>query len=240
MGREVKRVPLDFDAPLNETWQGFLRPDELDLPTCPDCGGEGATSALRWVSSVVRLLLMIDEDRRSQDRGRPVHPWLAQVALKPDQRPSADIAEFGTGLAGRAAGFGGHDAINHWRATTKVIEAAGLPETWGRCPTCSGEGHVGTAEQVAAQDAWTSTQPPTGDGWQLWETVSEGSPISPVFGSAHELAMWMTRNDRTVNGPMGSLDAALKFVQAGWAPSFVGTPEHGLMTGTDWVGGGDS
>jgi hypothetical protein len=33
-------------------------------------------------------------------------------------------------------------------------------------------------------------QPPPGDGYQLWENTSEGSPISPVFKTKEELATW--------------------------------------------------
>jgi hypothetical protein len=36
--------------------------------------------------------------------------------------------------------------------------------------------------------------PPKGDGWQLWETTSEGSPSSPVFKTADELAEWCVKN----------------------------------------------
>lgn len=32
--------------------------------------------------------------------------------------------------------------------------------------------------------------PPMGDGYQLWETTTEGSPISPVFVTLEELAEW--------------------------------------------------
>lgn len=32
--------------------------------------------------------------------------------------------------------------------------------------------------------------PPEGEGYQLWETTTEGSPISPVFASCVELAAW--------------------------------------------------
>lgn len=31
---------------------------------------------------------------------------------------------------------------------------------------------------------------PSGEGFQLWETTSEGSPISPVFATKEELAAW--------------------------------------------------
>lgn len=37
-------------------------------------------------------------------------------------------------------------------------------------------------------------EPPTGEGFQLWETVSEGSPISPVFESLEELCIWSEEN----------------------------------------------
>jgi hypothetical protein len=35
-------------------------------------------------------------------------------------------------------------------------------------------------------------QPPEGDGWQLWQTVSDG-PISPVFADPDDLIEWMSR-----------------------------------------------
>lgn len=84
------------------------------------------------------------------------------------------------------------------------------------------------------------SDPPEGEGWQLWETVSEGSPVSPVFPTAEELATWMTENNCTVTGPMRSFDAALRFVHAGWAPSMAETPETGVVSGAEWVGGRDT
>jgi hypothetical protein len=33
-------------------------------------------------------------------------------------------------------------------------------------------------------------EPPVGDGYQLWETTSEGSPVSPVFETLEELCQW--------------------------------------------------
>ena len=37
MGREVKRVPLDFDWPLDELWDGFLLPKRLHERSCEAC-----------------------------------------------------------------------------------------------------------------------------------------------------------------------------------------------------------
>lgn len=42
--------------------------------------------------------------------------------------------------------------------------------------------------------AGSITEQPRGRGWQLWETVSEGSPMSPVFESAQALAEWCAEN----------------------------------------------
>lgn len=32
MGRELKRVPLDFDWPLNERWKGYVSPEWRACP----------------------------------------------------------------------------------------------------------------------------------------------------------------------------------------------------------------
>lgn len=39
-----------------------------------------------------------------------------------------------------------------------------------------------------------NTEPPIGEGYQLWEFTSEGSPQSPVFSSLRELCEWCEKN----------------------------------------------
>jgi hypothetical protein len=46
--RTVKRVPLDFDAPLHETWSGYVRPAELALAVYPACEGRGTSAQYLW------------------------------------------------------------------------------------------------------------------------------------------------------------------------------------------------
>ena len=41
---------------------------------------------------------------------------------------------------------------------------------------------------------WTEATVPTGEGYQLWETTTEGSPITPVFASFHELHEYIKKN----------------------------------------------
>jgi hypothetical protein len=42
MGRQLRRVPLDFDWPLNEVWSGFLNPHYSKRKKCPACDGTGS------------------------------------------------------------------------------------------------------------------------------------------------------------------------------------------------------
>lgn len=203
MGRETRRVPLDFDWPQGETWEGYLMPDRLGERQCSDCRGTGTTPARQWVEQMAALCLLLDGDLHAQAQGRPMHPYFNDTGSRAwGVRPSADIREFGTGLAGRE-GFGGmHDSIDNWRATDKLIEAAGLdPKAWGMCAACAGHGsiekHPGQRDEA---EAWEPTEPPTGDGWQMWETTSEGSPMSPVFGTPEELADWLAESGASLFG----------------------------------------
>lgn len=53
-------------------------------------------------------------------------------------------------------------------------------------------------------------EPPRGEGWQLWETTSEGSPTSPVFKTAEELAIWCEINATVFAGDKASKENWLK------------------------------
>jgi hypothetical protein len=182
--REVKRVPIDFDAPLNEVWHGYRSPEWRPCPS-DDCDN-GFKLAAAWLSNLAHLILMLGE---SHERG--LHPWLQELPLRPDKPPRENAAELTGGLAGRVPRGYGHDAIDCWSATVAIIKAAGLPDDWGTCLVC--KGHAIHPDDIEASEAWEPTEPPTGDGWQLWETTTEGSPQSPVFATARGLADWCRR-----------------------------------------------
>jgi hypothetical protein len=182
--RTCKRVPLDFDAPLNEIWEGYQRPDYRPCPS-DDCEN-GETIAQAWLNDLTHLILMLGEDDKRPPRA--LHPWLAAVPLRPDKRPGPQAVELTAGLAGRAPSIFGHDACDRFAATRAVVKAAGLSEDWGICPVC--HGHAIHPDDREASETWESTEPPTGEGWQLWETTTEGSPVSPVFATAEALADW--------------------------------------------------
>lgn len=296
MGREVKRVPLDFDAPLKEVWSGYRMPAALQLPDCGACGGRGyspralelhdmwygyvpflpqdngstpltasSPAVLAFAERNVRnapeyyrggVMAIQQEAQRLADHwnsrwshhlnaddvaalieaGRLyelTHTWEKGDGWQPKAPPVVPTPEQVNEAAIRS--FMLHDAISASVAVRARCEREGVAE---RCSACEGEGSTATAEQRAAHEAWEPTEPPAGDGWQLWETVSEGSPISPVFASDVELAEWMTTNRCTVNGPMRDFESALRFVRAGWAPSFAGSPATGVVDGPTWVGEG--
>ncbi|UWP85820.1 hypothetical protein [Dactylosporangium fulvum] len=54
------------------------------------------------------------------------------------------------------------------------------------------------------------------------------------FATADDLATWMSdpaRGDRWLPP-----DVARKFIDDGWAPSLVFTPEAGVVSGAEWIG----
>jgi hypothetical protein len=142
MGREVRRVPLDFSLPIGTIWPGFLLQNYL--PKCANCDGDGSV---------------------------------------------------------------GHG------------------KDYADCPDCQGHGNIATAEQRAILEV------PTGEGWQAWETVSEGSPITPVFATDEELIYWLvTEGTHSGDSPWKTRvqwdvpfrrSAAETFVHQGWAPSMI-------------------
>lgn len=77
----------------------------------------------------------------------------------------------------------------------------------------------------------------TATWYQVYETVTEGTPVSPAFATRDELVHWLV-NDGKGMGIGGSAQtmtrkAAERFADAGSAPSMVHTPEKGLRSGVE-------
>jgi hypothetical protein len=130
-----------------------------------------------------------------------------------------------------------------------------------RCKWCGGHGHIRPTDPavLAALAPWKDAdseyyrfpkqEPPAGDGWQLWETTSDGSPITPVFASAEDLATYCAahqfdderrysiseRWNALAGGTCAlSYDQWLAFIRRGWAPSMV-VDAGGLRSGVEFV-----
>jgi hypothetical protein len=84
-------------------------------------------------------------------------------------------------------GFG-HDASNQYIAVEARAKHLGV---YGECKYCEGEGVLWYSDDFKKlHDEFVSFNPPEGEGFQLWETTSEGSPSSPVFKTLDELCTW--------------------------------------------------
>jgi hypothetical protein len=163
-----------------------------------------------------------DPKREGADRWQEIEP---PVRPTPEQVQAWNILTMG------------HDSSNAWYVIKARCERYGTPT---ECATCEGhaslEKYPGQREEC---EAWEWVEPETGPGWQLWETVSEGSPISPVFETPEELARWMSSAKYRWGVSDGSnipYEDALAFVKEGWAPSFVVTAGQGLESGVEFVG----
>ncbi len=101
----------------------------------------------------------------------------------------------------------GHNSLNCSICVLAKCKRLGINPT---CSVCQGHGDLWpsrAAEQL--HDAWTRIQPPTGEGWQVWEMTPEGSPISPVFSTESGLI------DHLVSEGY-SRKAAQEFAKRGW------------------------
>ena len=296
MGREVKRVPLTFDWPLNKTWDGYLSPDKFDEVKCPDCRG-GYSPRAEYLYDLWYGKVPFDPESTGSTRLRHDAPSVRAFAERninnaPDYYDTGEIAvvreaqrlaDLFNGSwshhltqedvdalveGGRLYDFThtvvpgkgwqpkdppvhptaaevnewsvrsmGHDGLNAYRVIKARCEREGIDDA---CSSCAGHGSTEAYPgQRAEAEAWECAEPPKGEGWQLWETVSEGSPISPVCASAEALASWMASPEYTwgvAKNSRLSYEAALAFVQAGWAPTLISTPETGLVTGVEYVG----
>lgn len=295
MGREIKRVPVDFDWPLNKVWQGCLIPERLHEDKCTDCQNGYSTQAQHlfdlWYGYVpfapesngstpltadtpaVRAFAERNVTRSPEFYGtgeavivreaqRLADLWNGQWSHHLNEFDVAALLEADRlwDLTRRIGSNGwedidpkpvptpqqvnewsihgfGHDAINASVVVRARCIREGQPEV---CATCKGHASAEVYEgQRAEAEAWEPTEPPKGEGWQLWETVSEGSPVSPVFPDAEGLAQWLTTPDGgEVAGPSRkpmTISAARAFVGAGWAPSGFVTA-GGVHDGADYVG----
>lgn len=281
MGREVRRVALDFNWPLNKRYEGFINPHPYGVQ-CPKCeNGNSPYGQLlqdRWYGK--------DPNWKPEDRGsRPFTPedeciklWSKrQCEHSPEYYGTGPLAEYRESLricdlfnkrwchhlndddvaalvaAGRlhdythtwdkterkwvekpdgkiptarelneAYIFGmGHDAINSWA----VLKAEAAREGKSlSCDHCDGEGIVWDDLICSKEkyEAWTPTDPPAGEGWQIWETVSEGSPITPVFPTSDALAAYMEEHGDPVWGKtMNAAQWKTWIEKQGWAPSMM-------------------
>jgi len=198
MGREVKRVALDFDWPPGKVWKGYINPHYKHRRECPFCEGLGLNAETRkihddwydfkltgrrWVNNITQ-----DEVDALVENGRLkdfTHHFVKGDGWGKNDPPTHPTAEQVNEWSQRGLG---HDGINRMICVEARAKRLGV---YGECEHCHGDGEVWLSKEAkAAYDAWKDYDPPAGPGWQLWENTSEGSPKSPVFETPEELAQW--------------------------------------------------
>lgn len=285
MGRELRRVPLDFDWPEKKVWRGYVNPHYAKSRDCPECDGSGSSPGARMLSGqwygdvrfnpvdrgsapfspnhlavlafarrnlplAAEYFVRVEADRLAVHFNRGwshhlnaddvaalvaagrlmdfTHTWTPESGWKPKDPPYHPTPEE-VNLWSISGGMG-HDPINQWVVVEAECKRKGIDPT---CHHCQGSGTLWVSpEDEAAAEAWEQTEPPAGDGYQIWETVSDGSPISPVFPTPESLAEYMT--GRAWGGDRGSsYDSWLRFINGpGWAPSTV-CDDTGYRTGPE-------
>jgi hypothetical protein len=212
LSRSVKRVPLDFDWPMNKRWDGYLSPSG-DWPQCGKCGGDGIHP---FAKPIAETFYALDLPGMADDPVRSAYRWgdkitqeevdhlLAEGRLRTWVKDDSKRGGRWESLPRTAEEVNAeplqHDGINRWILIKFRCERLGLPV---ECDECDGEGRTPSPEQRAEYDGWEPTEPPAGDGFQMWESVSEGSPISPVFPSTTALAAWLAEHPSGVTERFG-------------------------------------
>lgn len=205
MGRMLKRVPLDFDWPLNHRWKGYLCPYRSQKCVCDGTGYNPATKQIaddfydfagtgrRWVDRITQdeVDFLVSKDRLVDFTST----WNGTGWVKDGRHPTAEQVNALNRSGGPAGFLAGHDGINRMYLIEARAKRLGV---YGLCEMCKGEGsYYATPEIAALAEAWESTEPPKGEGFQLWENTSEGSPISPVFATLDDLCAWAADNATT-------------------------------------------
>lgn len=240
MGREIKRVALDFDWPISARWKGYLNPYRAhECRTCEGTGLNPASQAIAnsfyphqcggdrqraWNDKITQ-----DEVQALADHGRLFDFTHVRVAGKgwvkrePGTVPTAEEVNAAQNGHGRVGGLLGHDAINRMILIETRARRLGV---YGHCNVCGGSGEMWADPKFEKlHDEWKPIEPPAGEGWQLWENVSEGSPVTPVFATSAELVAHLVAGgdawDRKRGAPGWKREDAEAFVRQGSAPTLV-------------------
>lgn len=101
------------------------------------------------------------------------------------------------------------------------------------------------AEALMTYEEWSGERPEQEDYMPEWtegeathvamyETTTEGTPMSPAFATPEELAQWLVDDGANAfAGQTASYEGWLRMAQGGWAPSAVSAPGERLRSGVE-------
>jgi hypothetical protein len=209
MGRTLKRVPLDFNWPIGQIWKGYYNP--YSGVECKTCKGTGSSPEARkydddWFSfGDEEWIDYIHENGKQFRYNNKAHQYhLTQVEVDAlidgnrlgDLRENDHVPTVEEVNEWAKKHIMSHDGINRYICQKAFLKSQGIENMV--CPMCEGHGVIyPTAEIAHKADRWYDDEkfdPPKGEGYQLWETTTEGSPMTPVFKTASELAEYCAKN----------------------------------------------
>jgi hypothetical protein len=309
MGREVKRVAMDFNWPLKKTWGGYLNPFYVHCADCTPCGGSGYSPQAKLLRDQWYGNAPFDPEMTGSSPFTPTHqqvrsraewnvtrspsfygygePAIVREAMRlcslynqawshhldqddvaallkadrlydftrePRTEEQKEIVRNKLAAGGNSwlpesngyvptpqevndwsiEGFG-HGGIICWVCVRSKAERLGVPV---ECATCAGKGSIwDSPESEQSAEDWLPVEPPVGAGWQMWETTSEGSPISPVFATAEDLGHWLADTNASAFGASGAtFEQWVAMIDAGGAVSAVSLNDgRGLISGVEAV-----
>lgn len=218
MGRELKRVDLDFKWPIDQLWKGYVNPyRSQDCNACDNTGLNPATKKLKeewygwnnptwvWVvegkvryNSTARehniTQVELDALLKAERLRELTHTW-----DKEDRKwiPTGHVPTIEEVNKWSLPGQGtmGHDSSNAWIATEALAKHKGV---YGLCDYCNGDGEIWASEEIKQlHENWEPFDPPKGEGYQIWSTTTEGHPMTPVFPSLEALCEYASTNVTT-------------------------------------------
>ena len=210
MGREIRRVPVDFTHPI--VWRErpnrplFDEPRTLwmhEFQPMYDCSlGEAQAEWDRglagWPESRAAQSVY-DAEALARAEERVAHPFMG---MKPTQ--------------------GERDYIEHARAHLGEPLYESYEEYAGDRPGADEE-----MNRYYQPEGWPE---PEQRGYVVYETVSEGTPITPTFATQDELIDWLATKGTAWDAPM-SREGAERFVRdSGHVPSMI-TTHAGMRVG---------
>lgn len=212
MGRLCKRVPLDFSWPMKTLWIGYVNPyKSVECPYCKHGYSEKAQKIREEVyrtdyddeylpnpyrsgwrynpKEKIHNLTQDEVDYIMSTYSEESRKLMMESTVKP-KFPEADKFT--------------PEIVSYIDLVTPLfqpnidwllIKYYSEKEGWDPCcPHCRGEGRLFLNDEIKRlHEEFTWVEPPTGEGYQMWEDTSEGSPITPVFRTAEELAEYCER-----------------------------------------------
>lgn len=214
MGRICKRVPLDFSWPMKTIWIGYVNP--YNGVKCPYCDAGYSKEAQkirdevyrhnhddRYLPNPYHTGWRYNPKQKVYNMGQDEIDYIMSNKFNDEQRKNVmeymvkpqypDAKKITPEIFSYLA------LINPMFPTCnldwELINYHSEKEGWdSRCPHCGGDGILYLNDEIKRlHEDFRWQEPPTGEGYQIWENTSEGSPITPVFKTAEELAEYCER-----------------------------------------------